>query len=136
MPIRPLPPVIGGTELALRRLLADALAASPIAGYDQWIYLNLHGRADDPAQLDELVSDALGQPAEVAAGIRGDLVEAGVLDAGGSMTEAGRQVLRHCREVVAGITEALVAGIDDAALEVTVATLETVRRRAGALLAG
>jgi hypothetical protein len=67
MPARPLPPAIGATENALRPLLTHALAGSLIGGYDEWVYLNVHERADDPARVEELVADALKQPREVAA---------------------------------------------------------------------
>lgn len=135
MPARPLSPVIGATENALRRLLIDALAGSPIGGYDEWIYLHVQGHTADPAQLDAAVSEALGQPAEGVVSVRTALVDAGVLGADGSPTGTGRDELHRCREMIAGITEALTAGIDPAAVQTTIDTLDTVRGRAERLLA-
>ena len=90
---RSLPPVIGATENALRRLLTRALAGSLIAGYDEWVYLNIQERADDPARVEELVADAIMQRRDVVAGARTRRVDAGLLDAEGSLTGSGREHL-------------------------------------------
>ena len=109
MPARALPPAIGATEKALRPLLTHALAGSLIGGYDEWVYLNVHERADDPARVEELVADALKQPREVAAAARTRLVDAGLLDTEGSLTGPGREQLKRCRDTVTEITQALTA---------------------------
>jgi len=136
VPVRPLPPVIGATENALRPLLARALAGSLIEGYDEWVYLNIQERADDPAQVEELVADALKQPCEAVVAVRSRLVDAGLLDTEGLLTAAGREQLNRCRELVSETTQALIAGIDPAAVQTTIDTLDTVRTRAEQLLVG
>ena len=136
MPARPLPPVIGVTENALRPLLTHALAGSLIGGYAEWVYLNIQERADDPARVEELVADALKQPREVVAAARTRLLDAGVLDTDGSLTGSGREQLNRCRDMVSAITQALTAGIDPAAVQTTLDTLDTVRARAEHLSAG
>ena len=136
MPARPLPPAIGATENALRSLLTHALGGSLIAGYDEWVYLNIQERAGDPARVEELVADALKQPREVAAAARIRLVDAGVLDTEGSLTGSGREQLKRCRDTVSEIAQALTVGIDPAAVQTTIDTLDTVRTRAEQLFAG
>ncbi len=133
---RPLPPVIGATENALRPLLAHALAGSLIGGYDEWVYLNIQERADDPARVEELVADALNQPCETVAAARTRLVDAGLLDTEGLLTGSGREQLNLCRELVSETTQALTAGIDPAAVQTTIDTLDAVRARAEQLFAG
>jgi hypothetical protein len=128
--------VIGATENALRPLLAHALAGSLIDGYDEWVYLNSLERADDPAHVDELVVNVLKQPREVVAAARSRLVDAGLLEADGSLTGLGREQLNRSRNLVSATTRALIAGIDPDAVQTTVDTLETVRSRAEDLLAG
>lgn len=130
MPTRPLPPVIGATENALRPLLAHVLAGSLIGGFDEWVYLNIRDGADDPTRVEELVADALKQPREVVATIRTRLVDASLLDADGSLTAIGREQLSNRRGLVAQTTEALTVGIDPAAVQTTIETLDTVRTRA------
>ncbi len=132
----PLPPVIGATENALRPLLAHALAGSLIGGYDEWVYLNIQEHADDPARVEELVADALTQPRETVAAARTRLVDAGLLDTEGLLTGSGREQLNLCRELVSETTQALTAGIDPAAVQTTIDTLDAVRARAEQLFAG
>ena len=55
--------------------------------------------------------------------------------AGGVLTGSGRDQLARCREQVAQITQELTAGIDPAAVQTTIDTLETVRTRAEELFA-
>ena len=136
MPARPLPPAIGATENALRPLLTHALSGSLIVGYDEWVYLNVQQQADDLARVEELVADVLKQPREVAAAARVRLVDAGVLDTEGSLTGSGREQLKRCRDTVSEITQALTVGIDPAAVQTTLDTLDTVRTRAEQLFAG
>ena len=136
MPAQPLPPAIGATENALRALLVHVLAGSLIGGYDEWVYLNIHEQADDPARVDGLVADALKQPHAVVAAARARLVDAGLLDSHGSLTGSGREQLDRCRVMVSEMTQALTAGIDPAAVQTTIDTLDTVRTCAEQLLAG
>jgi hypothetical protein len=136
MPVRPLPPAIGATENALRQLLTRALAGSLIGGYDEWVYLNIQERADDPTLVEGLVADALRQPREVVTAARGRLVAAGLLGCDGGLTRIGREQLHRCRTAVAETTQALTAGIDPAAVRTTLDTLDAVRGRAEQLLAG
>ena len=136
MPARPLPPAIGATENALRALLVHVLAGSLVSGYDEWVYLNIQERADDPARVDGLVADALKQPHAVVAAARTRLVGAGLLDSDGSLTGSGREQLERCRAMVSEMTQALTAGIDPAAVQTTIDTLDIVRTRAEQLLAG
>ncbi len=136
MPARPLPAAVGATENALRPLLGRALAASLIPGYDEWVYLNVQERADDPARVEELVADALKAPREVVVAARVRLVDAGLLDVEGLPTGTGREELNRCRGTVTEITRALTDGIDPAAMQATVDTLDVVRARAEQLLAG
>lgn len=136
MPTRPLPPIIGETENVLRPLLVRALAASAIGGYDEWVYLNIQERADDPAQVDDLVAAALRRPIEDVIDVRTHLTEAGLLSADGALTACGRDELARGRNSVAQTTATLTAGIEPTALQVTIETLEIVRSRAEQLLAG
>lgn len=136
MVARPLPPVIGATENALRRLLAQVLAGSLIGGYSEWIYLNIRERADDPVPAEDLVADALKQPREIVASLRTRLVDVGLLDTDGSLTSSGLEQLGRARATVSGLTAALTAGIDPAAIQTTIDTLDTVRTRAEHLFAG
>src|SRR5579875_88307 len=135
LPARPLPPAIGATENALRRLLAHALADSLIRSYDEWVYLNIADRTGGPTEVEALVADALQQPPEVAAAVRAGLIHGGLLDASGSLTAAAREVLRRCRATVAEFTETLVAGIDPTAMQTTLDTLDVVRASALRLMA-
>ncbi len=135
MPARPLPPVIGATENALRPLLTHALAASLIGGYEEWVYLNVRERSDDPALVEELVGDALKQPGEVVTAVRARLVDSGLLDTEGSLTASGREQVNRLRETVSEMTQALTAGIDPASLQATIDTLDIVRTRAEQLFA-
>ncbi|MHB8499015.1 MAG: hypothetical protein ACYDES_13730 [Acidimicrobiales bacterium] len=57
------------------------------------------------------------------------------LNADGSLTGSGREQLNRCRELVSETTQALTAGIDPAAVQTTIDTLDTVRTRAEQLLA-
>jgi hypothetical protein len=136
VPARPLPPAIGATENALRQLLTRALADSLIGGYEEWVYLNIQERADDPTRVEGLVADALRQPREVVAAARGRLIHAGLLGRDGALTGSGREQLNRCRETVSETTQALTAGIDPAAVRTTLDTLDAVRARAEQLLAG
>ena len=136
MRARPLPPAIGATENALRALLVHVLAGSLIGGYDEWVYFNIQEQADDPARVDGLVADALKGPRAVVAAARTRLVDAGLLDSDGSLTASGRERLDRCRTMVSEMTHALTAGIDPAAVQTTIDTLDTVRTRAEQLLAG
>lgn len=136
MPARPLPPVIGATENVLRPLLTHALAGSLIGGYEEWVYLNVRERADDPALVEELVADALKQPREVVTAARARLVDSGLLDTEDLLTASGREQVNRCRDAVSEITQALIAGIDPAAVQATIDTLDIVRTRAEQLFAG
>ena len=136
MSARPFLAAIGATENALRPLLTHALSGSLIVGYDEWVYLNVQQQADDLARVEELVADVLKQPREVAAAARIRLVDAGVLDTEGSLTGSGREQLKRCRDTVSEITQALTVGIDPAAVQTTIDTLDTVRTRAEQLFAG
>lgn len=136
MRARPLPPAIGATENALRVLLARALAGSLIEGYDEWVYLNIYERADDPATVDGRVAGALKQPHAAVAAARIRLVGAGLLDSDGSLTALGCEELDRCRAMVSEMTHALTAGIEPAAVQTTIDTLDTVRTRAEQLLVG
>src|SRR5579875_411133 len=130
MPTRPLPPVIGATENALRALLNGVLAESSIGGFHEWVYLNIQEGANDPLRAEELIADSLTQGHDAVAAIRTRLVDAGLLDVDGSLTALGREQLRSCRELVAQITQTLTDGIDPAAAQTTIETLATVRSRA------
>ena len=136
MPARPLPPAIGATENALRPLLTHALAGSLIGGYEEWVYLNVQERADDPALVEELVADVLKQPREVVAAARARLVDSGLLDTEDTLTASGREQVNRCRDTISEITQALIAGIDPAAVQATIDTLDIVRTRAEQLFAG
>ena len=136
MPARPLPPVVGATENALRPLLTHALAGSLIGGYDEWVYLTVQQRADDSARAEELEADALKQAGEVVAAARTRLVDAGLLDSDGLLTGLGREQVTRCRDRVSEVTQALTAGIDPAAVQTTIHTLDMVRTRAEQLFAG
>ena len=136
MPARPLPPAIGATENALRPLLTHALAGSLIGGYEEWVYLNVQERADDPALVEELVADVLKQPREVVAAARARLVDSGLLDTEDTLTASGREQVNLCRDTVSEITQALITGIDPAAVQATIDTLDIVRTRAEQLFAG
>lgn len=135
MPTRPLPPVIGATENALRPLLTHVLSGSLIGGFDEWAYLNIQDGAGHPTQVEAQVADALKQPREAVATIRSRLVNAGLLDASGSLTTVGREQLSDRRGLIAQTTQALTDGIDPAAVQTTIETLETVRTRAEQLVA-
>lgn len=134
MPTRPLPPVIGATENALRSLLTRALTGSRIDGYEEWVYLNIRDTTDRPAEAERLITDALEQPHDRVAATRTRLVEAGLLNSDGSLTAAGHEQLDDCRQAVARTTQALVAGIAPAVLQATIDTLDTIRSRAEQLL--
>lgn len=136
MPARPLPPIVGATENALRPLLTQIVARSPIGGYDEWVYLNVRDTADDPAQVENLVADALKRSRDDVGAARTRLSEAGLLDTQGALTPAAREQLTRCRELVAQTTQTLTSGIDPAAVQTTIETLEIVRTRAEELLAG
>jgi hypothetical protein len=135
MPTRPLTNVIGATENILRRLLREeVLSHTAIEGYDEWVYLNIQDAATDSARVEELVADALQQPRAAATAARARLIEAGVLDSAGALTGSGREQLIDCRQLLTQARDALTAGIDRAALQTTLETLETVGDRAKGLL--
>lgn len=132
---RPLPPAVGATENALRALLSLVLAGSPIGGYAEWISLNVVEGSGDVGDLDLRIALVLGQPREVAAAARAQLVAAGLIDPDGGLTALGHEQLRHARAKVAGVTARLTTGIDQGALTTTIETLDTVRSHAERLLA-
>lgn len=127
---RPLPPVVGGTENALRALLVEALDASPISGYEAWIYLNVAAGAEASEKITEHVSEVLKQPVVTVAATRSSLIDRGLLDASDRLTPAGRAELDRARALVSSITSEIVDGIEPAKLRATIETLEVVRERA------
>lgn len=76
------------------------------------------------------MADALKQPRDVAAAAPTRLVDARLLDSAGSLTALGREQLTQCRQRVSQTTQTLAAGIDPAAIQTTLGTLDTVRTRA------
>ncbi len=135
MPTRPLTNVIGSVENVLRRLLREEiLSHSAIEGYDEWVYLNIQDAATDASRVEELVADTLQQPRAAATAARARLIEAGVLDSAGALTGSGREQLVHCRQLLTQARDVLTAGIDPAALQTAIETLETVGDRAKGLL--
>ena len=136
MPERPLPPVVGATENALRALLEDVLSETSIGGYSEWVYLTIRIRADDSSPVEDLVSTALKEPLAAVEVLRTRMTEAGVLHADGSLTSYGRDQFDHGRELISSMTRSLTAGIDEEALTITIGTLDTIRERAEHLAKG
>ena len=90
------------------------------------------------AERDGLIARPVdpGRVNAVVAAARARWVGAGLLDSDGSLTASGREQLDRCRTMVSEMTQALTAGIDPAAVEARIDTLDIVRTRAEQLLAG
>ena len=84
MVTRPLPPVIGVTENALRSLLGSVLEDTLVEGYAEWVILNLSSTAGDHVLLDQQVADVLKQPTSEVLNVRRRLATAGLTDRSGA----------------------------------------------------
>ena len=136
--IRPLPligPSVGLAQAALARLLTGILAESGTS-YQAWLGLQrlaaLGGQATREAYERDL-SEWLRLDGPAAARLAGDLVAAGLADAGPDeirLTVQGRGLRENVLAASAKVTQPMLATIDRDDLETTVRTLDEITRRA------
>lgn len=131
---RPLPAVIGSTENALRALLLQLLAATPLDGDREWVALNLVDRsADDGTSPLDVVGGGLGLGESDVVSLLRSLEGKGLLHRAQDdwrISPRGTEVLTGGRERVAAATAHLVDGIADADLATAVRVLDRVREQA------
>ncbi|WP_028660061.1 hypothetical protein [Nocardioides insulae] len=129
---RTLPTVIGPTENALRALLLQALATTPIRSYSEWVILNAASSTDADWRMS--VADALKVDDTEIDAVLERLRLLGLLDDDG-LTPAGRAQLTDARTRVAATTSLLIEGIDADQQEQVRTVLDLLRSRAEEMLA-
>jgi hypothetical protein len=130
---RPLPSEIGATENALRSLLIETLRGTQVAGYEQWVYLNVRESYDGEAVLAR-AAQVLKEPEDAVRTIQTELTAQGLLDQQGSLTSKGAEALAAARTRVTAETKSLTEGIEAAQVAITAEVLTTIRERAEARL--
>lgn len=129
MPARPLTAEIGATENALRALLDQTLASTPIADREQWIFLNAGNGPNDDLAITRVAS-VLKTTEDAVRAIRQRLVDAGLLTTDYALSPDGQKQLTVARQLVAKATARLTDGIDPGQLATAAAVLNTMRTRA------
>jgi DNA-binding MarR family transcriptional regulator len=145
---RPLPLIgqsVGQAQATLARLLTGILAQSGTS-YQAWLGLQrLNALGGQPARdaYERDVSDWLQLDGQEAARLAGDLVAAGLAEAGPAgtggtggtggdairMTDAGRKLRQDVLATSAQVTGPVLAAVDRGDLEVTIRTLDEITRR-------
>ncbi|GAA2599671.1 hypothetical protein GCM10010399_33040 [Dactylosporangium fulvum] len=129
--------IIGQAERSTRALL-DRLLARTATTFEEWVAVNLTAVSGGTLARDDLVARmATGlriTPAAAGAAVTG-LVEAGLLDAGGSLTPAGRARYDEIAAGVAELTARLYAGFPADDLDAAGRVLAEITARADAELA-
>lgn len=134
MPVtRPLPTVIGPTENALRALLIRTLSATRIPDYAAWVVLNAVSNDPSGGWRRSAAAGLRAEPDEIAA-VLAELVTAGLLNDGQTVSELGAAELSTARAAVSAATLGLVEGVDESELATTRRVLDVVRHRAEAAL--
>jgi hypothetical protein len=131
---RPLPTVVGPTENALRALLMQLLATTPLDSYEQWAVLNLVDRhsGDDKALVDVVVEGLVVDDTEARTILR-TLDDRGLLhrvNGAWRPSPVGADLLSLERQRVAAVTARLLDGIAATDLVTAVRVLDQVRERA------
>jgi hypothetical protein len=130
---RPLPPLIGRTENALRPLLVKILSTTSIKTYPAWVVLNAASSADGaqpPETWKHAAADALKFEPDRLDAIIDELHVADLLGRNGALTEQGLAELTRTRSVVSATTARLVEGLDDEAQDTARLVLDHILRKA------
>jgi len=129
-----LPTVIGAAENALRALLIRVLSGTPIAGYDDWVTLNVVDRVG-PTGHD--AAAALGNALAIDEARARELLESTVVRGLVSRTgngvvpsPAGATALADARPRVRAVTQRVLDGLPPAEIDVAVRVLDRVRAQA------
>lgn len=137
--VRSLPAVVGRTENALRALLLRTLDGTPLAGYEEWVALNLvdrqptHEGEGETGDVVDAVRRPLGLDRERAGLLLQALVTRGLLtadDASHAVTPDGARLLASVRPAVAEMTRRVTEGLRGQDLAVAIDVLDHLSARA------
>lgn len=127
----PLPPVIGRTENTLRALLLQTLTGSPVRSYPTWVAVNhVSEQPCEVAKFTAHLAEVFKSSDDDAGAVAQQLLRSGLLQitaSGYVLTDLGRSALRQGRQQVGAATARLTEGLIDTDIDITVATLETIR---------
>lgn len=128
---RPLPMVVGRTENALRALLMRSLEGTQLAGYEEWVALNLvDGRTEGGVDVLDSVCRQLGLDRGRAALLLDALVARGLVTCertSYAVSRDGSTLLATLRPAVAGVSRRVVEGLLVEDLDVAIRVLDRLR---------
>jgi hypothetical protein len=130
MPAPTLPMVIEATENALRALLGQELSRTQIAGYREWLYLNLRLSAPAPADVLGSLARILKEPLSAVTGLEQQLKAQGMLLEDGSLSTQAQNELQRGRELVRDITAHLLETFSSSELAFAIDVLTRLKQRA------